>query len=87
MESSTDRNSICDTTDVEVVYEVFSAGLTELYESSFPLVPGVTKPIDLRNVFINSDLRVLIKEKHKPENKFKRYPRLIEKSIEFCAAE
>ena len=44
---STDSNSICDSIDVEEVYEAFSARLTEFYESSFPLIHRVTRPIDL----------------------------------------
>lgn len=72
--SSTDWNSICNSSDVEEVYEAFSSRLIELYDNSFPLVHRVTKPIDLRKPFINNDLRELIKAKHKLEKKFRRHP-------------
>ena len=67
--------------DVNMVYELFTEKISGLFNKCFPIVQRKRKKLDVDKPYINNDLKVLIKQKHKLQKLYYRWPVSYEKEF------
>ena len=76
--------SIKNENSVENAYNVFSDKLNELLDVNCPLKKVKMKKLDISKPYITSDIKQLIKEKHKLQRKYNRKPLTYGESFKKC---
>ena len=56
------------------MYESFSNIISETYDCAYPITEVRRKNVDLIEPYINTDVKILIEEKHRVQGFFRLYP-------------
>ena len=72
--SNTDFSDVNDAATVDDMYNKFSVKLCNAYNDAYPCIEIRRRKIDLLKPYINADLRSLIREKHRIQRLYRRFP-------------
>ena len=72
--SREDWNDVISCRDVEVTYDDFVTKIKNLFDACFPIIQRRRKRLDINKPYINTELKSLIKQKHKLQKLYFKWP-------------